>query len=197
MLMARAAIAMVTTGLVALAATQPVLAASDAVTDPWLHLGVERALAPMEQPARTYLAAVPATGTSRPKLSQAQSAQQSDPEAVPHEVKEAIACGIGGTAATAAAFAAGAENLVHVISGGVVAPANSGVLYIGVMGVVFVAFCEISQSLLPIYLHLTKPSPSLPDAAAGSAACPGCVMARSDDRAPAMAPPGRIVAATW
>jgi hypothetical protein len=74
-------------------------------------------------------------------------------------VKEAIGCAAVGSVATVAAVAVGGQNLVNIIAGGVVAPANPGVLYLGLVGVIFAAFCGIAENLMPIYLHATEPAP--------------------------------------
>jgi len=57
---------------------------------------------------------------------------------------------------TATAIAAGGQNLVNLISGGVVTPSNPTVLYLGLTGVVFLAYCQIAQSLLPFYTHYVE-----------------------------------------
>jgi hypothetical protein len=89
------------------------------------------------------------------------------------EVQQSLGCAITGTVGTGAAIIAGGENLVNIIAGGVVAPANKAVLYIGLVGVVFASFCAIGQALTPLYLYATAPAetPS-PDAAPRPAAVP-------------------------
>lgn len=80
--------------------------------------------------------------------------------------KQSVGCAIGGTSGTVLAAWAGGENLVNVIAGGLVAPANAVVLYTGLVGVVFASFCAIGQALTPLYLHLTEP-PAPPPRAVG------------------------------
>ncbi len=76
------------------------------------------------------------------------------------EVQQSLGCAIAGAGGTAAALAAGGENLVNIIAGGVVAPQNRAVLYIGLAGVVFASFCAIGQALTPLYLYaVTTPEP--------------------------------------
>lgn len=75
------------------------------------------------------------------------------PKAPPHtpdDVRQAWACVAGGSVGTAAAVAAGAENLVNVVAGGVVAPSNRAVMIVGLTGVVFTTFCTLGQQLLPL-----------------------------------------------
>ena len=98
---------------------------------------------------------------ARPILSaQAPAPDLSTPEnGLSEDVTKAIGCAAVGSVATVAAVAVGGENLVNVIAGGIVAPANPGVLYLGLIGVIFAAFCGIAESLMPIYLHATKPAP--------------------------------------
>ncbi len=86
------------------------------------------------------------------------SASDGEPRTPPHVV-QAYACLIGGTTAMAAAFAAGAENLVNTIAGGIVPTQNQGVLILGVAGIVFASFCAVGQALTPVYLYYTEPLP--------------------------------------
>lgn len=75
-------------------------------------------------------------------------------------VKQSAGCLISGVFGTSLALYAGAENLVNVIAGGVVASANPMVLYTGIFGVVFASFCAIGQALTPLYLHyVDNPDP--------------------------------------
>jgi len=78
-------------------------------------------------------------------------------EGMSEDVVQSVSCVVTGTAATAAAIAAGGENLVNVIAGGAVAPANRAILYIGLVGVVFASFCQIGQALTPLLLYLMDP----------------------------------------
>lgn len=71
----------------------------------------------------------------------------------PEDVKTAWGCVIGGTVGTGVTLAAGAENLINVIAGGLVAPASPAVLAIGLAGVVFGTFCTLGQAITPIYVH--------------------------------------------
>lgn len=72
------------------------------------------------------------------------------PREIPDDVRSAWACVAGGSAGTAAALAAGAENLINVVAGGVVAPSNRSVMVLGLAGVVFTTFCTLGQQLLPL-----------------------------------------------
>ncbi len=80
------------------------------------------------------------------------------------DLKSAYACLVGGSVALAASFAVGGENLTNLIAGGVVVPQNQTVLYIALVGVVFAAFCSVSQSLLPIYTYHFESPPQRPPA---------------------------------
>lgn len=77
---------------------------------------------------------------------------------LPGEVKQSIGCLVTGSIGTVGAVVAGGENLVNIIAGGVVAPQNRAVLYIGIVGVVFASFCAIGQALTPLYLHMVEPA---------------------------------------
>lgn len=69
------------------------------------------------------------------------------------DVKKAWGCVIGGTVGTGVTLAAGAENLINVIAGGLVAPASPAVLAIGLAGVVFATFCTLGQQFTPMYVY--------------------------------------------
>ncbi len=74
--------------------------------------------------------------------------------------KQSMGCLLGGTSGIAAALIAGGENLVNVIAGGIVAPANPIALYVGLFGVVFASFCAVGQALTPLYIeYFEAPSP--------------------------------------
>ncbi len=75
-------------------------------------------------------------------------------ESMPENVKEGFGCFIAGSLATAITAAIGAENLVNVVAGGVVAPASTAVLAFGVVGVVFSSFCVIGQVLTPTTVYI-------------------------------------------
>lgn len=104
-------------------------------------------------PLPAVLAAVAAqqTPAQRP-LRRVQDASVAS-SALSPEVQQSLGCAVTGAAATALAVAAGGENLVNVIAGGVVVPSNRTVLYIGLVGVVFASFCAIGQALTPLYLY--------------------------------------------
>ena len=158
---AKATTAVAISGLLVVAQTLPAWAGSAAPADPWLHLAIDQPAAG-QKPARSYLAAMPSIAPrAQPILSaQAPAPDLSTPEnGLSEDVKKAIGCAAVGSVATVAAVAVGAENLINVIAGGVVAPANPGVLYLGLFGVIFASFCGIAESLMPIYLHATKPAP--------------------------------------
>ncbi len=71
------------------------------------------------------------------------------------EVMKSFGCLATGTGGTLAAIGFGPENLVNLVSGGIVTPANSAVLAIGVVGVVFASFCTVGESLTPSVLYFT------------------------------------------
>ena len=71
------------------------------------------------------------------------------------EVMKSLGCLATGTGGTLAAIGFGPENLVNLVSGGIVTPANSAVLAIGVVGVVFASFCTVGESLTPSVLYFT------------------------------------------
>ena len=75
------------------------------------------------------------------------------PGSTDDSVKQSMGCLIGGTTGTAVALLAGGRNVMNVIAGGGLVPANPAVLYIGIVGVVFASFCAIGQALTPLYLH--------------------------------------------
>ena len=70
------------------------------------------------------------------------------------EVMKSFGCLATGTGGTLAAIGFGPENLVNLVSGGIVTPANSAVLAIGVVGVVFASFCTVGESLTPSVLYM-------------------------------------------
>jgi hypothetical protein len=70
------------------------------------------------------------------------------------EVMKSFGCLATGTTGTLAAIGFGPENLVNLVSGGIVTPANSAVLAIGVVGVVFASFCTVGESLTPSVLYM-------------------------------------------
>lgn len=79
------------------------------------------------------------------------AAEQDDPA-----VAQAIGCLIAGTAGTTVALAAGSENVVNIVAGGLVVPVNRVALYTAVVGVVFGTFCAVGQAMTPLYLHVAK-----------------------------------------
>jgi len=80
-------------------------------------------------------------------------------------VRTAIGCTVAGTVATAAAFAAGGENTLNLVAGGLVPSVNRGALYVGLVGVVFGSFCAIGASLTPIVVHALAAPQDAPPAA--------------------------------
>ena len=76
-----------------------------------------------------------------------------DSEGWSDTVKQSMGCLISGSTGTVVALLAGGENLVNIIAGGIVAPANPMVLYVGLVGVVFTSFCAVGQALTPLYLQ--------------------------------------------
>lgn len=85
------------------------------------------------------------TGTPAPRLPPAPMSEQ---------VQSSYGCFLTGSAGTVAAVSFGAENLVNVVAGGIVAPANPAVLAIGLLGVVFASFCTVGQALTPMALDI-------------------------------------------
>jgi len=83
------------------------------------------------------------------------------PQQVPQEVKAAWGCVLMGSAGTVAALGANSVNLLNVVAGGIVTPANPAVLYLGLTGVVFTTFCTLGQQLTPLYTYYfgTEPEP--------------------------------------
>lgn len=81
------------------------------------------------------------------------------PQAVPQEVTAAWGCVLMGTAGTVAALTANSVNLLNVVAGGVVTPANPAVLYLGLAGVVFTSFCTLGQQLTPLYVYYFRGEP--------------------------------------
>ena len=73
-------------------------------------------------------------------------------ESMPPEVSAAIGCAVGGSTATAMGALLGAENLVNLIAGGVVA-SSGAVLAFGLFGVMFAKFCELGESVTPSVLY--------------------------------------------
>jgi hypothetical protein len=118
---------------------------------------------------RLSLAATAEQRATQPGVGLAEAAAESGhDEGPPEDLRSAYACLIGGSTALAASIAVGGENLTNLIAGGVVVPQNQAVLYIALVGVVFAAFCSISQSLLPIYAHYVD-TPERPPARPASA----------------------------
>jgi hypothetical protein len=99
-------------------------------------------------------AAVLALLLTAPATAQETASPHIPPKAPPREMPDSVraswACVAGGSAGVAAAVAAGAENLINVIAGGIVVPANRSVMVIGLAGVVFSTFCTMGQQLLPL-----------------------------------------------
>jgi hypothetical protein len=78
------------------------------------------------------------------------------PDAGDDSFKQSMGCLVGGATATAISLMAGGRNVMNVIAGGGLVPANPAVLYIGLVGVVFASFCAIGQALTPLYLHYVE-----------------------------------------
>lgn len=125
-----------------------------------------------------YLAAALAVGTAltAAPAAHAQTYDQTDPQlatplippklppqAVPQEVTAAWACVLMGTAGTTAAVASNSVNLLNVVAGGIVTPANPAVLYLGLAGVVFTSFCTLGQQLAPLYVYYFRDQPEPED----------------------------------
>jgi hypothetical protein len=63
--------------------------------------------------------------------------------------KQSLGCLIVGTAGLGVALSADGVNIINVIAGGIVNPANQVVLYTSLVGVVFASFCAVGQALTP------------------------------------------------
>lgn len=90
-------------------------------------------------------------------VNEAVAADNDDPA-----VAQAIGCLIAGGIGTSVAVAAGSENVVNIVAGGLVTPANSVALYTAVVGVIFGTFCAVGQAVTPLYVHLTKKQSAAP-----------------------------------
>ena len=158
---AKATTAVAISGLLVVAQTLPAWAGSAAPADPWLHLAIDQPAAG-QKPARSYLAAMPSAvhrvRSYGPMPDPVEQLLAPDGNSMSLGVKQAIACLGVGTAATAGAIAADAVNLTNLIAGGLVPVANLGVLYLGLIGVVFASYCAIGSALAPIYLYYTLPT---------------------------------------
>jgi hypothetical protein len=121
-----------------------------------------RGLAALQE--RTALAALPRERALPVSVVAAGAAADVESEGISDDLKSAYACLIGGSVALATSLAVGGENLTNLIAGGVVVPQNQTVLYIALVGVVFAAFCSISESLLPIYTYHFEGTPQRPPA---------------------------------
>ncbi len=76
------------------------------------------------------------------------------------ELSNSIGCVVGGTLGATIAAAAGGTNTINLIGGGVVSAINPVTLYVSMIGVVFVSFCQLGSALAPLYVHLTTPTPT-------------------------------------
>jgi hypothetical protein len=83
-----------------------------------------------------------------------------NPSDLPQDVKAAWGCMLMGTAGTMAALSANSVNLLNVVAGGIVTPANPAVLYLGLAGVVFTSFCTLGQQLTPLYVYYFNEEPA-------------------------------------
>jgi len=97
----------------------------------------------------------------------------------PPHLQQAYGCLIGGTTSMVVAFAAGAENLVNTIAGGAVPMQNTGVLLLGVTGIVFASFCALGEAVTPIYVYYTEPAPAVHAATPARAGLHSGVLGRS------------------
>lgn len=80
----------------------------------------------------------------------------SNADAMSQEVKASFGCLILGSLATTTTAIIGPENLVQVLAGGVVTPANSAVLAVSVVGMVFSSFCSIGHFLTPATIYVVE-----------------------------------------
>ncbi|MGE0719458.1 MAG: hypothetical protein AB7P02_28710 [Alphaproteobacteria bacterium] len=133
--------------------------------DPWSYLTEN-------SPGRSGVVAVKSYGPGFPSLEGGPVATHAG--AMSPEVKKSVGCLVTGVAATALSLSAGSENLVNLIAGGIVQPANATVLYIGVFGVVFASFCAIGQAVTPLYLHFFDGDANGKANAPASVQCPTC-----------------------
>lgn len=81
--------------------------------------------------------------------------------------KQSIGCLVAGTVGMGVAMAADGVNVINVVAGGLVMPANQAVLYTSLVGVVFASFCAVGQALTPAVLmvydhYFPEPLPETP-----------------------------------
>lgn len=119
------------------------------------HLAAALALAVTSATAVAPLSPARAAELASPMIPPKPSSQP-----MPDEVTAAWGCVAMGSAGTAAAMASSSENLLNVVAGGVVSPANPAVLYLGLAGVVFTSFCTLGQQLTPLYLYYFREAPA-------------------------------------
>lgn len=92
------------------------------------------------------------------------------------ETRQSVGCLLLGTGMTTAAALAGAENLIHIIGGGVVPARNQAVLYLGTLGVTFGTFCAVGAALTPLWDEWrdgARPAATPPSEAPAPSASPG------------------------
>ena len=71
-------------------------------------------------------------------------------------VAASYGCLIAGAAGTGVTLAAGSENVVNIVAGGLVVPASQTALTVALIAVVFGSFCSVGQALTPIYLDIWR-----------------------------------------
>lgn len=106
---------------------------------------------------------VPASTATAQELASPMIPPKPRAQPLPSDVATAWGCVMVGTAGTAAALTANSTNLLNVVAGGIVTPANPAVLYLGLAGVVFTSFCSLGQQLTPLYLYYfgSEPGPEV------------------------------------
>lgn len=75
------------------------------------------------------------------------------------ELSSSVGCVVGGTIGTTVASLAGGMNTINLIGGGIVSAVNPATYYVSMMGLIFVAFCQLGASVTPLYVYMTTPVP--------------------------------------
>lgn len=81
-------------------------------------------------------------------------------EPVDPNVAQSVGCVAVGLTGTSIAVLAGGENVVSILSGGLVVPVNQVALYTAIIGVVFGTFCAVGQAVTPLYLYAMRATPN-------------------------------------
>lgn len=81
-------------------------------------------------------------------------------EPIDPNVAQSVGCVAVGLTGTSIAMLAGGENVVNILSGGLVVPVNQIALYTAIIGVVFGTFCAVGQAVTPLYLYAMRAAPN-------------------------------------